>query len=170
MRAQHPSRRPALLDPGWLFLIAGLALLIATVLIPAYTDLAEARHRRDTALAVESRALDRMQRHAEYLEALRRGDERLALSLAARHLSMIPEGRQIVPVPGETLTGDLNPFSELEPPPLDPPSLNLPDSLLQRWTTDDRARLWLLALGAISVLVGLLPPSVPTRPRRKPAD
>jgi hypothetical protein len=29
--------------------------------------------------------------------------------------------------------------------------------LLQKWTTDDKKRLWLLALGGLAVLIGLLP-------------
>lgn len=170
MRAPRPARFTPLLDPGWLFLVSGLALLIATVLIPAYDDLADARYRRDVALAVESRALERVRRHADYLESLRRGDERLALSLAAQHLSLIPEGRRVVPLEGEPAARDLNPFAALEPPPVSVPRRARPDSILQRWTTDDRSRLWLLAGGSMCILMGLLPPATHGRRRNIPTD
>lgn len=41
-------------DAGWLFLVAGAALLCATVLLPAFDDLTDAENSRDAALALEA--------------------------------------------------------------------------------------------------------------------
>lgn len=162
---QAPRRPLILLDPGWLFLIAGSALLAATVLIPANDELLDAQLARDRALTTERHAAERLKNFTTYYDAVQRGEPQLALSLAATHLNLVPASRSVLPVPGEPPTRDISPFPSLEPPP--PPTLYRlkPDTLLQKWTTDDRARLWLLAGGAFCVFVGVLPP---TAPRRRP--
>ena len=43
-----------MIDPGWLFILAGMGVLAAVVLIPASENLQRARWQRDRALAVES--------------------------------------------------------------------------------------------------------------------
>jgi len=151
-------------DPGWLFLIAGLAVLSATVLIPAYDDLARARLQRDRALAIEERAATRLSRYSDYLDALGRRDRAVALSLAATQLNLAPEGKTVLELaPGgwDPEAFDASIFDDLEPAPTPLPELDLPDTALRRLTTDDTARLWLIAGGAVCVLVGLLPASRP---------
>lgn len=148
------------LDPGWLFLLAGLAVLIATVLIPAHDDLARARLQRDRARAIEARAAERLAHYSDYLDALRRGDRAVSLSLAATQLNLAPADRRVL----ETAPGGWDPgafdasvFAALEPDPTPLPELTLPDTALRRLTTADGARLWLIAGGALCVLIGLLP-------------
>ena len=60
--APNPSLLPS---PGWLFLIAGLAILGSAVLIPASEALDEARYARDRALVSEQFRLDRIARRVE---------------------------------------------------------------------------------------------------------
>ncbi len=160
-RTPQAERAPTLIDPGWLFLIAGLAILAATVLIPATDDLAATKFQRERALAIEQHRLQRLARYEEYLEALDNREPSLVLSLAASQLNEIPEGR--APIPGQR--GALGAMSDASVfPSLEPPALKLPvrvesRSMLHRWTNDDQKRLWLIVGGAACVLVGLLPAS-----------
>ncbi len=160
-RTPKAQRASTLIDPGWLFLIAGLAILGATVLIPAAEDLEATRFQRERALAIEAHRLQRLARYEEYLEALENRDPNLVLALAASQLNEIPEGR--APIPGQRgalgAMSDASVFPGLEPPPLRLPERVESRSILHRWTTDDRTRLWLIVAGAACVLVGLLPPS-----------
>ena len=150
------------IDTGWLFLCAGLGILMATLLLPAHDDLAHARLERDRARAIETRAADRLNRHSDYLDALRRGDEAVVLSLAATQLNLAPEGRRPLvwtDALHEAPLFDANILRVLEPGPTVLPELRLPDTTLRRLTTQNRSRLWLLAGGAFCVLIGLLPPA-----------
>lgn len=159
-----PTHKPLFrLDPGWLFLLAGLTLVASTVLIPAAADLDEARWQRDKALAIERHRLDRLQRYGKYLAAVHRGDEDVTLSLMATQHNRSPVGRvPLMPIaePGKT---SASPFPTLEPEPLVPPERTPTQqhpSLLLRLTTNDHHRLWLIAAGVVCVLIGLLPPAV----------
>lgn len=160
----HAVMRPLVrLDPGWLFLIAGIATLAATVLIPAAADLDEARWQRNKALAIERHRLDRLERYGQYLAAVQRGDEDVTLSLLATQLNLSPVARiPLTPVvdPGRT---NASPFPALEPDPLTLPErspLQEHPSILLRLTTSDHHRLWLIAGGVFCTLIGLLPPVV----------
>lgn len=164
--AEGSDRAGALLDPGWLFLIAGVAIVSATVLIPAQRDRDEARWYRDRVAAVEEHRQQRLQRYDRYLKALRGGDETLVLSLAATQLNQAPENMEPLIAPSKLAARPASPFAALEPEALvlparperlDPESPNL--SMLERWATNERSRLWLLAGGALCILIGLLPMS-----------
>ncbi len=156
--APAPPRGP-LLDAGWLFLLAGLALLIATALLPAQRDAARARHALAQASAIEDHRLERMRRYQEYLDALKRGDEATVRALAAVQLNQAPEGTALLADGGELSGRSASVFPALEPPPVTLPVLRENPSLLETWATDDRARLWLIAGGGFLVLIGLLPPA-----------
>jgi hypothetical protein len=138
-----------------------MAILAATVLIPAADNLAAARFQRDRALLIEGHRLDRLQRYEEYLAALDNKEPSLVLSLAASQLNQIPEGR--APIAGAKgalgANSDVSVFPSLEPPPLTLPGRNKSQSTLERLSTNDHSRLWLIAAGAASVLIGLFPAS-----------
>jgi hypothetical protein len=160
----HAVTRPLFsLDAGWLFLIAGIAVIAATVLIPAAADLDEAYWQRNKALAIERHRLDRLERYGQYLSAVQRGDEDVTLSLMATQLNRSPVSRvPLTPViePGRT---NASPFPSLEPDPLQLPDrlpLQKHPSMLLRLTTNDHQRLWLMAAGVVCMLIGLLPPVV----------
>ncbi|MEM1330723.1 MAG: hypothetical protein AAGG07_09200 [Planctomycetota bacterium] len=154
--APNPLRLP-IPDAGWLFLSAGLALLAATVLIPASADLARTRHARDTSIALERLHDERYRRHAEYLDAVLAQDPLVMDQLAARQFNLVPEGAR-------PLTGAVVPtsqpatvFSQFEPDPVAAPELRLTDSTLAQLASGDRSRLWLIAAGGVMVLIGLMP-------------
>jgi hypothetical protein len=160
----------ALFDPGWLFLMAGLGLLGATVLIPAADELAEVRLQRDRALVLESHRVARLNRYDDYLGALEREEPSLVMALAESQLNQIPQGRQpiieqpqpLVGAPGAGVSASV--FASLEPPPLRLPERVKTDSMLERWTTSDITRPWLIAAGALCLLIGLLPRQNPSHP------
>jgi len=149
----------AFLDAGWLFLLAGIAIIGATVLIPAADDLSYAQWLRDRALAVEQHRLDRLARYEEYLAAIEQRQPALIQSLAASQLNQIPANQAIIPGARVDADADASVFPALEPPALRLPERQIVDSTLQRWTTDDRYRTWLIIGGAGCILIGLLPPS-----------
>lgn len=158
-----PTRRPLIrLDPGWLFLIAGLAVVAATVLIPSGHDLKLARWERDRALAVERHRLERLERYGAYLDAVRRDDENVLLSLAATQLNVSPANHVPVGPLADVSMTSASPFPGLEPEPLNlppRPEAGAGSSYLERLTIGDTSRLWLLAIGVVCILFGLLPPS-----------
>lgn len=158
------------LDPGWLFLLAGLTILSATVLIPAQDDLAEARLQRDRAMAFEERATARLERYSDYLDALSRRDETLVTSLVATQLNLAPAGRSVLPLAGEPDAFDASVFRDLEPAATPMPELHLADTALRRLTTGRHSRLWMIAGGAMCLLIGLMPPATRVRGGRVTAD
>lgn len=165
--AGRARRRPSplsLLDPGWPFLITGILLVSATVLVPAADELAEVRFQRDRALALERHRLARLQQHEQYLAALEREEPALVVALAATQLNQVPQGRQLVLEGPDTFNDpagaiSASVFAGLEPAPLVLPERQPPGSLLHRLTTDDATRPWVMGAGMMCLLLGLLPRS-----------
>lgn len=159
---EQAARLGPLLDPGWLFLLAGIALLSATVLLPAQQDLEDVRFYLRRAQTAEQHRLARMENYTRYLGDLQRGDEVTVRSLAAMQLNQAPQGTELLVPSGELPQRTASVFANLEPPPLVLPEKPVRDrSILEQWATDNRARLWLMAAGALCLLIGLLPPSRP---------
>lgn len=154
------ARSPlATIDPGWLFLIAGMTLLAATLLIPAFEELDAVRWQRDRALGVERHRLDRLDLHRGYLSALEREEPALVLALAAGQLNQIPAGRRPILDAPIDASSNASVFASLEPPPAVLPERRRNGSLLDRLATGDRSRAWLLAASGLCLLIGLLPRS-----------
>lgn len=156
---------PALVDPGWLFIIAGLTLLLASVLIPAAEQVREAHWQRDRALLVEKHRLDRIDRYNEFATALETGEKSLVMALAASQLNQIPADRTPIGVGTskggytDIKAGSASVFPNLEPDPIDLPEYEHFQSTLSKMVTDAKTRPWILVVGAVLILVGLLPAS-----------
>lgn len=154
-------------DTGWLYLLPGLALICATVLIPAYDDLSSAEFQRSQAFALEQYRSERLRSYTAYLTALSRNDETVLLQLAATHLNLIPSGKEVLIAPaGQISDLPASPFPALEPeyrPPSPPVQV---DSLLRRLSVQDTTRLWMIAGGMMCILIGLLPSGRVRRERR----
>jgi hypothetical protein len=146
------------LDPAWLFLIAGLAIIASTVLVGAQQSLEDVQWQRRRALALEAHRIDRIKRYDAYLAALDRHDPALVLSLVASELNEMPINRAPLQ---DALQQDQTPrhavFASLEPPRLDLPDRTVNNSLLSRLATAERTRPVLLSFGALCLLVALLP-------------
>lgn len=146
------------LDPGWLFLLAGLAMLMAVVLVPAQESLDAARVQRDRALAIEDHRMERLGRYERFRDALRDERESLVRSLAASQLNLVPEGRRPLAEYGHIT--DASVFRELEPGAVKLPEHAPRETMLRDLTMDPRGRLWLIAGSALAILIGLLPTPV----------
>ena len=152
-----PAPRPIRIDTGWPFLIAAMTLLAATVLVPAYEDLAHARWQRDRALRLEDHRFERMLAHERYAAALESHDPGLVRALTATQLNEIPVGRTVL-LPA-SMTGEASIFPSLEPQPLHLPERVETHSILKTLTTSDRKRPWLIGIGALMLFFGLTPPA-----------
>lgn len=171
------SRPLVRIDPGWLFLLAGLAVVACTILIPAAADLEAAKWERNKALAIERHRAARLERYGQYLAAVHRGDDDVMLSLMATQLNVSPSYRVPLMAMEDPRRVSASPFPALEPDalvlPPKPDMLNDP-SLLTRLTTGERSRLWLIAGGVLSILLGVLPAvgrvrMIPGTPRQNEA-
>ncbi len=163
MRTKPTTTREPLLDAGWLFLLAGLALLASAVMIPAARDLDRAHWRRDRVLLTEMHRLHRLTRHEAYLGAVLDENDAVVYQLAATQLGLVPSGTEIVELVNDGPTASTLVFASLEPPSIELPAFRETESRLARLANGERSRLWVLAVGSILVLIGLLPPSVVAR-------
>lgn len=145
------------IDPGWLFLLAGIVLIGSTILIPAADDLAKAQWERERAEVWEARRQERIENYKTYLGALERAEPQLVQSLASSELNLLPEGKEPLPDMPDSGADSATIFGALEPKDIVWAERPLPESLLYAWTTDDKKRLWLIVAGAVCCLVGLLP-------------
>ena len=161
-RRTQPAREPVL-DAGWLFLLAGLALIASAVMIPAARDLDRAHWRRDRVLLTEMHRLHRLTRHEAYLGAVRDGQESVVYQLAATQLGLVRDEAVVVELIDDGPTASTSVFASLEPPRIELPAFAETDTRLARLANGERSRLWVLAIGSMLVLVGLLPPSTVSR-------
>lgn len=159
MQRIHHKTPAALFDPGWLFLLAGLALLGATAWITAANETADARIARDRLLAAEAHRHERIGRYEEFLGAIEQQQPALIESLAAAQLNQIPADRAAIPGTVRDNLADASVFPALEPPALRLPAKRDVDSRLSRLISSDTTRMILLAGSALMILIGLLPPS-----------
>lgn len=167
MRNAPPT---SIFDSGWLFLIAGGVVFIATTLIPAFDDAHAAERQVRQARAWADHQTRRIERYSEYLDALDRKDPTLIASLAATHLHLRPAGKRAILFedPEELARRPINVFEGVEPPPpRTPPAFEPPESVLGDLARGERSRLILFAGATLCILWGLLPPS---QPRDKRSD
>lgn len=161
--ARAPLNPLSIIDPTWLFLGAGITLVVAAALIPAFDDLADARYHRERALAMERYRLEKLATHTAYLSALETEDPTLLKNLAATQLNRAPAGDEILLLPARTNDAGRDVFTELDPAYIAPEPPAGVGSTLERWTLNPTSRLWLLALGVFCVLLGVLPSAAPKR-------
>lgn len=157
-------------DPAWLFLIAGLAILAAAVLMPAIDDTHDVEWQRDRAVAIEGHRKDRLDRYGKYLAALDRAEPDLVEQLAAGQLNLIREDRALLESVQTSRGGGggggggsdnqaTMVFAALEPAPLVIEDRQRVGSMLEEWTSNPAVRPWLIAFGGVCTLVGLMPPA-----------
>lgn len=162
--AHRPARPIDRFDPGWLFLISGIALLAAAVIIPAQADLIYARWQEQRALAIEAQRQERLFKHERFLQAILSREPALVRALAASQLNLVPAARQTHFLTSNPTGADASIFPSLEPAPIHEPELHQVDSLLARWSQGQRSQLWLVAVGSLLVFVGIMPWNTPRQP------
>lgn len=165
--ASMPVRSsPCRLDPGWLFVTAGLSLCAAGLLVPARRDVTELDEQRAELVRRHQNAAAQVQAHESFLDQLRREEPAVIRRLAAAQLNLVPAGATPVLVassrqaPVSQWIADTVRLESARP-------AAPPDTWLTR-LTDERHRLWVLAGGFLAVFFGLLagPDSSPAREDR----
>jgi hypothetical protein len=167
MGASGSSRR---IDPGWLFVAAGLTLCVVGVLIPAQQSLGE----------LHARGQDGIEAHERFLERLGDRDPAVIRRLAAAQLNLTPAGDTPVLVASSrrSTVMDWIGRSVVRASVTAAPAT-------RSWLTaltDGTRRLWVLGVGVVLVFVGLLVDGrtvvnaapvkrpVPSIPRWQPED
>ncbi len=140
-----------------MILCAGLAVLVAVLLLPAQIDLREARIQRDLALHIEQTQHTRIERYRAFLEELEHPTDATIDLLAMSQLGMIADDREALIIPGQPADPQLFEFLEPAAEPFEPKPI--PVSRLETLATGTTSRPWVALLGAIAVLYGLLPPA-----------
>ncbi len=160
MGVTGPSFR---LDPGWLFVAAGLTLCVAGVLIPAQQSLDDLGGQMRRLEHLHATGRDGVAAHERFLDRLRQRDPAVFRRLAAAQLNLVPAGDTplLVAISGRATVTDWIGRSVM--------AGTIPATATVRtWLTrltDGTRRLWLLGFGVLVVFVGLLvdgrPPNAP---------
>src|SRR5688572_12626858 len=81
-----------LFDPGWLFVLVGLIVCAAGVLLPAQADLHALEQQLAQLQSEEARAYQRLAAHADFIDQVENGDPSIIKRLAAAQLNVVPDG------------------------------------------------------------------------------
>ena len=140
-------------DPGWLFTVAGLRLLVVSALLPAQQDLSVLTEQLAKLEHQEKVNQKRIGAYAQFLVELKAKDPSLLTRLAASQLNLMPKGEAPVLV-ATSMEHTVSDWIEATvPPEAFEPDL-VPDTLLTRLASGQR-RLWLMGGGALIVFIGL---------------
>lgn len=151
MRVSLPFFNP---DPGWLFLVAGIALIVSAAVIPEAEKVHQMQVQLETIKLGEQHNFARMAACSRFLDDLKSGDQALVKRLAASQLNLMPRGETALLI---ATSIDATPSDWIEAsvvPPFFAPE-PYPDTLLSRWTLGPQ-RLWVIAAGAFSIFLGLI--------------
>jgi hypothetical protein len=142
------------LDAGWLYVVAGLCLCAAAILVPAQRDLEGLRRQRDRLADEKAVGEARLDAYRSFLRQLEREDPPIIRRLAAAQLNLVPAGETPVLLAAsrtatvsEWIEGNVRVSRRQPKPP--------PETLLSR-LVEGRLRLWVLAGGMVIVFMGLL--------------
>jgi hypothetical protein len=156
------------LDAGWLYVLAGLALCAAGILVPARRDLEDLRRQRDRLADERAIGDERLHAYETFLHLLDEDDPSLIRRLAAAQLNLVPADEKPVLMAASrtaTVTKWIDENVQTRRAEVAP----APETLLGR-LVGGRGRLWVLAAGVVVVFVGLLLDDIraPIAKRRRP--
>lgn len=139
----------------WMILASGLVVLVVALILPAQADLRATREQRDFSLHIENSQHDRIARYKSFLSQLDTPSQATVDLLAMSQLGLIPKNRTTL----DTFTKQSDPriFEILEPAPVPFISAQKPASRLEKLTTSHDSQLWVILIGAVAVMYGLLP-------------
>jgi len=141
-------------DPGWLFTLAGLAVMVSAALLPAELDLHDLRQQRAAIEARERWNRVRIEAYDRFLADLDGREPSLLRRLAASQLNLMPKGEQPL-LMATSIDHTVCEWIDETVPPFEFVPQPAPDTLLARLAEGPR-RLWLMAGGAMSVFLGLV--------------
>ena len=153
------------IDPGWLFVVGGLVLCVAGILLPAQRDLDDLRRQRAELRHEETILQGRLAARGAFLQELDRRQPALIRRLAATQLNLVPQGEEPVLV-SSSLNEDVISWVDATAHATAIEPIHRADSTLSQLMTG-RYRLWLLTAGVVSAFLGLLLDPSLTRVRRK---
>jgi hypothetical protein len=142
------------IDPGWLFTLAGLAVMVAAALLPAERDLHELRQQLAAIEFREARNAERVAAYDRFLRELAGRDPVLLRRLAASQLNLMPEGQEPL-LMATSIEHTVSDWIEDTVPEAEFEAAPPPDTLLTRLADGER-RLWLMGGGAMVVFLGLV--------------
>lgn len=154
-------------DPGWLFVIAGLAICAAGILLPAQGDL-QALQRQVTQLqSEEAHAYARLRAHSNFTDQVDRADPALIRRLAAAQLNLVRAGDTPILLAASETSPVTDWIDATVNRDIRPPKPAATSTLSQ--LANGPYRLWLFAGGIMSVFVGLMlsPSPAHVRPARR---
>lgn len=140
-------------DPGWLFTIAGLAVMVVSALLPAQHDLAILNEQLAKLQHQEKVNQKRIGAYAQFIVELKAQDTSLLTRLAASQLNLMPKGEEPV-LMATSMEHTVSDWIEATVPPEAFEQSFVPDTLLTRLASGQR-RLWLMGGGALIVFIGL---------------
>ncbi len=154
------------LDPGWLFVVAGLVLVASAVLVPASYDLWVMRTQLAHLEAREAHNDRRLAAYSRFISDVDRRDPQLVRRLVAAQLGQVPIGERPILVAS---TAQQTPMEWVESTvePVRAAVVPFPDSLLSRLTLG-RKSLWIAGAGVMCIFLGILSAPIRARLPRRP--
>ena len=153
------------IDPGWLFVVGGLVLCVAGILLPAQRDLDDLRRQRAELRHEETILQGRLAARGAFLHELDHHQPALIRRLAASQLNLVPRGEEPVLV-SSSLNEDVISWVDATAQVTPIEEIHRANSMLSR-LMNGRYRLWLLTAGVVSAFLGLLLDPSLTRVRKK---
>ena len=142
------------LDPGWLFIAAGLVVCAAGIILPAQNDLHALGRQLEQLEAEEARAYARLKAHSDFMDQVDRADPALIRRLAATQLNLVPEGDTPVLLAASATVPVTHWIDAAVQVDIRPPKTT-PNSTLSR-LANGPYRLWMFGAGIMCVFVGLM--------------
>jgi hypothetical protein len=151
-------------DPGWLFVVAGLLLVGAVVLVPAWRDVERLRGQVAVLERRAEQATARDRTGRETLESLKHAvraeDSTVYNRLVSWQWNLVPLGDEAII--RETHDSGIPGWVEARTPVPPPVAQEIPPTRLERLLTGP-VRPWILAAGGMCLLVGIIALPLPGR-------
>lgn len=124
----------ATIDTGWLYLLAGLALISAAVLIPPADNLVQLEYQKAVLEQQELSALDMLEAYDRFQDEVMAEDPVLIERLAAAYFNQIPGDREPLAIVGISLDARIDQWISDTIVPRDPvPWPTYKNTFLRRW-------------------------------------
>lgn len=154
------------LDAGWPFVLAGLVMLVAVVVLPGRRGVHDMRAQLDLLQTQEVVTIERLNAYTQFLDGIRSGDPQLLRRLGASQLNLVPDGETPILV-AASLDQTVPAWIDQTVAPVSVRDRPYADTLLIR-LAEGQWRVWLLAGSVFVIFLGLvLGPDMASRPRRR---
>lgn len=149
--------RGGFIDGGWLFILAGLAVCAATLLIPAQQDLHSVTLQRAQLQAHSLASTRRMAAYDTVLDGLQQQDPVVMKRLASNQLNLLPEGETPILMDASATDGSLDAWVQKTTWQDPAPEPLARDTVLARLSSGPY-RTVMIAAGIFCIFLGLLGP------------